>query len=164
MSIEIGQIISEVVFCLLHELSVPLTTVHMGCHHILKDVDRARILQPVKATDEICEQFISEIHALREHLHEEVDLESPAEAAAHLRRLAAGWRKHEAGLSSTVRKMDAMKKAGLEVEEEVEAFLKTLFFGWRRVDSWLSYWEALEANDLSRWDDARLAQVVGSWL
>lgn len=93
--------VSEMMYCLIHVLQVPLNTVK-GSYNILNKESPTLFPEKMRAIGETCEQFWAEVWELRDHLAERIDLDSPNNAAAQIRQLASDWRVYEATLSDAI--------------------------------------------------------------
>lgn len=98
------DLISQKIHILIHDLLHSLDILRMS-YSALKDNVPMEISESMSIVGRISDQFIEEVIDLREHVQQRVDLSSPVEAAAQIRRLASDWRGYEATLSDAIHKI-----------------------------------------------------------
>ena len=137
---------SEIVYCLIHELLVPLNLLVSVCS-VLEGEGPAIVSEQIGRIGEAAHHLASQVVELRQHLEKRLDLGSPVKTAEQIRELASGWKGYEAVLSDSIGQIQA---SGAEMEDsELNRVLnKSLPEGLRRLKHLISLLEAIQPKHL----------------
>lgn len=139
--------VSEIIYCLIHELQVSLNTVR-GSHDILSKKSPTVFPEKMQVIGKVCERFWIDVCGLRDHLAEKIDPDSPNNAAAQMRQLASGWRAYEAALSATT---SPIENSGLVLGDPLlnDILNTSLPGGLRKLKQVLAFLESIKPAQLT---------------